>query len=220
MYLQFLMCVLIAFITWRKKVLSFPASSLAFIFALSIWVFNGFSWMILLLSFLAAAFVVTKWKYDVKEKLDVQEASLGKRDMENVIGNGVAAMFFALAFMPTAFCGAVATALSDTMASEIGVLSDKTRMITTLEKVKPGTNGAISLLGETFSFIGAALISLLGYLLLSLNPITCLIAGFAGCQIDSLLGATLEKKGFISNSLVNLISTFAGGSIAFLIATI
>ncbi|MFP4045982.1 MAG: DUF92 domain-containing protein [Candidatus Aenigmatarchaeota archaeon] len=220
MYLQFLLCTLIAFVVWKKKVLSFPASSLAFLFALSIWVFNGFGWMAILLSFLVFAFVVTKWKYDVKKELEVQEASLGERDIENVIGNGAAAMFFALAFMPTAFCGAVAAALSDTMASEIGVLSDKTRMITNLQKVKPGTNGAISPLGMTFSFIGAAIISLLGYLVLSLNPFACLVGGFLGCQVDSYLGATLERKGYLSNSLVNLISTFAGGGIAFLIATV
>ena len=39
--------------------------------------------------------------------------------------------------------------------------------------------------------------------------------GFLGCQIDSLLGATLERKGLIGKRSVNLISTALGGVIAF-----
>jgi uncharacterized membrane protein len=41
-------------------------------------------------------------------------------------------------------------------------------------------------------------------------------AGFLGTLLDSLLGALLERRGWLNNDLVNLLSTAAAGGIAWL----
>jgi len=41
--------------------------------------------------------------------------------------------------------------------------------------------------------------------------------GFLGCQIDSVIGATLERRGLVNKKTNNLISTVSGGILAYLI---
>ncbi len=41
--------------------------------------------------------------------------------------------------------------------------------------------------------------------------------GFLGCQIDSVLGATLERRGLMSKKTVNLVSTASGAILSYLI---
>ncbi len=119
-----------------------------------------------------------------------------------------------------AYMGTVATATGDTLASEIGTTAKgRPRMITTLKLSEPGVDGAVSLLGELAAIFGSAVVGVLAYLLgISDNFIlTVLITtagGFFGTNVDSFLGATLQKRGFLSNSGVNLVATFAGAGIS------
>jgi uncharacterized protein (TIGR00297 family) len=86
------------------------------------------------------------------------------RSIRNLVGNALPAllMLFMINFFPDnphlfelAFFGAIAAALADTLASEIGYYSKKTPiLITTLEKVKPGIDGGITLLGESAALMG------------------------------------------------------------------
>jgi len=103
------------------------------------------------------------------------------------------------------------TCLADTLASELGILSrSPPRLITTLRKVPPGTNGAVSWGGLIWSAVGGALIGLSWWFVDSLisnvaprSPesaaayilfgTTC---GFVGSFFDSLLGATLQSSYF------------------------
>src|SRR2546425_229514 len=41
--------------------------------------------------------------------------------------------------------------------------------------------------------------------------------GFLGCQLDSVLGATLERRGLVSKKTVNLVSTTTGAIVAYAI---
>jgi len=44
-------------------------------------------------------------------------------------------------------------------------------------------------------------------------PIT-IFGGFIGTNMDSLLGATLENRGYLTNSSVNLFATVAGALVS------
>lgn len=215
-----LACSALAVISWKSDVFSASASLLAFIIGVVIWGMNGFRWLFLLLAFMFIGYAGTKWKFDQKKEKGFEESPSGQRSIENVLGNGISPTFFALLMNPAAFSGAVSAALSDTLASEIGVLSDETRLITTFESVEPGAEGGVSLLGTLFSALGASTVAILSYLIFSLNPLIPFLGGFLACQIDSLLGATFERKGHLSKSMVNLIATFSGGTISLFIASI
>jgi uncharacterized membrane protein len=44
--------------------------------------------------------------------------------------------------------------------------------------------------------------------------VICTLAGFVGTNIDSLIGATLENRGFLGNAGTNLLATIGGGLFA------
>ncbi|MDD3407436.1 MAG: TIGR00297 family protein, partial [Methanomicrobium sp.] len=46
--------------------------------------------------------------------------------------------------------------------------------------------------------------------------VICILAGFVGTNVDSLAGATLERRGIIQNTGTNFICTLSGGFFAML----
>ena len=110
--------------------------------------------------------------------------------------------------------GALQRQTADTLASEIGVTGGIPRLITTLKQVPIGTNGGVTITGELVAFFGGLIVSLVAMLLNVITPqmmIICTIAGFVGTNIDSLVGATLENRGFLGNAGTNLLATLGGG---------
>ena len=106
---------------------------------------------------------------------------------------------------------ALAEAAADTVSSEVGqVLGGRPRMITTLRQVEPGTDGAISLAGTLAGVVAAGIVAAAGTLALrgdlTMFWISCAGAVF-GLFFDSLLGATLEQRGWLNNDAVNFLST-------------
>jgi len=111
---------------------------------------------------------------------------------------------------------ALAEATADTVSSEIGQAFGGTPfLLTTIRRVPPGTDGAITLYGTLAGITSAAIIAAVGAPALGMSPAACAVAfaaGVAGLFFDSLLGATVERKGWIGNDLVNFTSTaFAAG---------
>ena len=120
------------------------------------------------------------------------------------------------------FIGAISTATTDTLASEIGVLDAHPRLITTLQKVDPGTNGAVSVLGTVSGMAGAVVIGIAAYFLgIVPNPVSsivvALVSGTIGCFGDSILGALFENRGWITNEHVNLLATIFGAIVGILL---
>jgi uncharacterized protein (TIGR00297 family) len=113
---------------------------------------------------------------------------------------------------------ALAEAAADTVSSEIGqVLGGRPRMITTLRSAEPGTDGAVSLAGTLAGLIAAAIVAGAGSWALRgdwiLFTLSCAGAVF-GLLFDSLLGATLEKRGWLNNDAVNFLSTASAAGFA------
>lgn len=108
---------------------------------------------------------------------------------------------------------ALAEAAADTVSSEIGqVLGGRPRMITTLRDADPGTDGAISLAGTLAGVLAAGAVAAAGTAALH-GGLTMLwvswTAGVFGLLFDSLLGATLERRGWLNNDAVNFLSTIS-----------
>lgn len=209
--------LIIGLMAWKFDVLSAFGSFTAFLISIFIIYSGGTYWLLILISFLLFGYLSTLWKFEYKRERGLSESETGKRNVSNVLGNGLSPLIFSILGMPVAFCSSISTVMADTLASEVGVTSDKAWMITSLEKVEAGTNGAISVLGLVASLFGSVLISIVSYFLLNVNPLIVILGGFMGCQVDSLLGATLERRGYLNKSLVNLIASFSGGLISYLL---
>jgi uncharacterized protein (TIGR00297 family) len=113
---------------------------------------------------------------------------------------------------------ALAEAAADTVSSEIGqVLGGRPRMITTLRPADPGTDGAVSLLGTLAGVAAAVLVALAGTLALGGGRTMFLVScagGVFGLFFDSLLGATLERRGWLNNDAVNFLSSASAAAFA------
>ncbi len=167
-------------------------------------------------------YLSTRYEYDKKKAMNVAEGEFGRRSWKNVIGNGLIPTFMAATGNFHGYLGAVSTALADTLAAEIGVLSHtQPRLITNPSKVVPhGTDGGITLLGTAVGIIGASLIGILAYILFQNLYYTtvAIVSGFVGCMSDSVLGALLERNGYITGDVVNMCATFIGACAGIFVA--
>ena len=189
-------------------------------------VFNDIRFFLILVTFYLAGSVSTKYKYSIKFERGVAEPAGGARGYSNVFGNSLAPLFFAMSYgvynndlFLISFVASIAAALGDTMASEIGKTSSNVYLITNFNKVNPGISGGISVKGEIAALIGALIVVLisLGLNIINLHfGIIALVSGFMAVHVDSILGATAEKKGYLTNSGVNFLGTLSSGLFCYL----
>jgi len=185
---------------------------------------QGTQWFLIMLTFFILGSAATRYKFEYKKRIGVDQGRGGARGYRNVFANGIvaaaAAVLFGVFQQPVfivMYVGCVATAAADTLASEIGVTGGIPYMITTLKKVPIGTNGGVTPTGEFVALLGSFTVSLVALLLKVITPemmIICTIAGFVGTNIDSIVGALLENRGFFGNAGTNLLATIGGGVFA------
>jgi len=182
----------------------------------------GLGGFVTLFCVFALTWLTTRIGYSRKRRLGLAESRSG-RNAGQVLANVAMAAGFALlsifyGIFSLAAVAALAEAASDTASSELGeVLSGHARLMTNLRTVEPGTNGAVSVPGTLAGMLAALLVSYCAVLLHVLPaPAFWLIAaaGYLGTVIDSLFGATLERKRWLNNNQVNFLSTFSAGLIA------
>ena len=106
---------------------------------------------------------------------------------------------------------ALAEATADTVSSEIGqAFGGKPILITTLQRVETGVDGAFTFTGTLAGVLAAAVVCSTGVWCMHLDGFSfniALTAAILGLFFDSLLGATLERRGYLGNDLVNFLST-------------
>lgn len=216
-----------------KNILDGPGIATAVILGGIVGILGHWTWLLILLGFLAAGSWATKWGWDEKVAKGFAESEDGHREWSNVVANGgVPGIIAIFAFMFGSwdellpiYASAIAVAAADTFASEFGCLDNRVRMITTMKRCEPGLNGGWSPNGQLAAAVGAFIIALLTWLLgwflqggetsdaaIFIGMVT--IVGWLGCQIDSLLGALLENRGLIGKGQVNALSIGAGALIA------
>lgn len=113
--------------------------------------------------------------------------------------------------------GSLAAAAADTVASELGTVMGK-RFVNVLNfrKEERGLDGVISLEGTLAGIAAAAVMAIIYGIGEKFNAdvLYIILAGAIGNHIDSILGATLQRKGLLNNDAVNALNTFTGAMAA------
>ncbi|MCD6461115.1 MAG: DUF92 domain-containing protein [Thermoplasmata archaeon] len=245
--LSIVLSLLLTVVIHREGVLNTGGVISALIIGLAVGVFGGLPWLLLLISFLILGFGATRFHFAWKKKMGVQEGKKGERGWKNAWSTGLLPVSIAVSWhlAPVLygtggtwnggglagflFATSLAVSTSDTFASEIGMLCGQPRMITPpWQHVPVGTNGGVTPLGTLWSLLSALLMGMLAWLLLSPTPtappgyVWPLLAGlfgFIGCIFDSLLGALLENRGYLSKHGVNFLSSLGAVALAWAVVS-
>lgn len=194
------------------------------VIALILWLAGGWHMFLLLLSVFVLTLAATRLGYARKQRLKTAERRAGRRASQVVANVGVAALLAVIA-PPYWFVGALAVfceATADTISSEVGQAFGGTpRMVTSFAPALIGADGAITWTGTLAGCAGALAVAAVAVALhvASIPSATvAAAAGIAGMLFDSLLGATLERRGRMDNDQVNGASTvFAALATAFVL---
>jgi uncharacterized protein (TIGR00297 family) len=218
-----------------SKALTASAGVVAAVFGSIVVVVAGFPFLALLVLFVVASVLATRYGFEEKRRANVQEGTLGERGVSNVLAHvvvptGLVLLAWAVpSLLPAAplallYTAALAFGASDTFASEFGVLAGSARSILTLRPVTAGTNGGVSGIGEVWAFVGALTTALLGLALFVVFATTrpsaivllgvATIGGFLACQVDSVLGETLENRGWLTKGSTNLLGMLSSVLVA------
>ena len=185
---------------------------------------QGFAMLVL---FVGGGSALTRLGYERKRRAGGAEAHGGRRGARNALANAGVAVLCALLYalglseaFSAAYLAAIGAAFADTAESEVGQLSRRPpRLITSLRKVPPGTDGAISPQGTLAGLAAAGLTAAAGWTLgLVTSPAASALvalAAFLGTVADSLVGARLPRAG---NEATNVLCTLVAASLTLLLA--
>jgi uncharacterized membrane protein len=119
----------------------------------------------------------------------------------------------------------LAESAGDTTSSEIGKwLGGPAYLMTSFRRVQPGESGGVSVGGVIAGLVASAFLVALGFYLGLCGPrpllgaVIALAAAEAGNLVDSILAATIEQRGLVSNEIVNFAGTAFAGAMALVTA--
>lgn len=191
---------------------------LAVFFGMVLYVYGGAGYLGLMLAFFALAIVATKYEYELKKDMGLYEH---ERGWENVLSNGLLPSALAMlspTLGPLPFICAVAAVTADKFGSEIGVLDTRDPVsLLSFRAVKPGTSGAMSLMGTVGSLLGASAIAAAALILFPMSPqhaIVIAAAGLLGSIADTLFGV-FEERGIGTKGTTNFICSLVGAGIGY-----
>jgi uncharacterized protein (TIGR00297 family) len=227
--------LILATLAVATRALTPAGGGVAAAFGIVIVVFLGFPFLALLILFLGASVLATRYRFAEKQARQLQEGAHGERGVPNVMAHILIPTGLAIAggwpspllSVPTVavlYTSALAFGAADTFASEFGVLSGRARSILHFREVAPGTNGGVSGLGEAWALEGALLTAVValglfrlfgtGVASLPALIVIATVSGFLGCQVDSVLGETLENRGYLTKGSTNFLGMLSAVAIA------
>jgi uncharacterized protein (TIGR00297 family) len=244
----------IALVARRARALSAGGAAAATVIG-TIAVAAGWDWGALLVVYFAASTALSRLGRAEKERRTATIIEKGgERDAVQVAANGLVFALGAAAFIAGgdarwfAFgAGSLAASAADSWATEIGTLyGGVPRSLTSWRAVPPGTSGGVSAIGSLAACAGSVFVALVAWLLGWRGAAGALAGGgLAGVFVDSLLGATLQRRRWcpacdrqtertthdcgtpttprgglarLDNDMVNLLSNAAGGLVALALA--
>ena len=191
-------------------------------------IFIGSGWVgiVMLATFFVLGTVSTSFSMDKKQQLGLVSKEESKRTTGQVFANaGVAVMLSLLTLLLPAekivlllmLAASFASATADTMSSELGnVFGSQYFNIITFKKDKRGLNGVVSFEGTLIGIVGSIFIAFLYACFCRFDNrlLIIVIAGAIGNIADSVLGATAEQSGLLTNNQVNFLNTLTGAVVA------
>ncbi|MCI0353711.1 MAG: DUF92 domain-containing protein [Acidobacteria bacterium] len=174
------------------------------------------------------ASISTRAGYGRKHRLGLAESREGRSASQVLANTGAAALLAVLALFSTspalwlaAAAAAMAEAAADTVSSELGqMVGGPTYLMVNLRAVAPGTNGGVSLAGTLAGMLAAGIVAgtCATFGVITSSQVAVVVAAaIVGMFADSLLGATAEPRGLLSNNGVNLAGTLVAAGAAFVI---
>jgi uncharacterized protein (TIGR00297 family) len=210
----------------RTGKLTVPGAATGGVLGVLLFLGAGFTGLALLGVFFLLGSAASAWKRADKQRLGLAEANQGRRTAYQALANaGVASTAGLLSWLLPAHApffqlmvaGSLAAATADTLSSELGnVYGRRYYHVLTFRPDVRGRDGVISVEGTALGLVGSTLIA----------SVYCLglgwyqgfgwvvLAGAVGNLADSVLGATLERKGVLSNNAVNTLNTLVGAGTA------
>jgi uncharacterized protein (TIGR00297 family) len=212
-----------AIIGWAMRAVSLSGAVAGACIAFVLWANGGPAAFIVLMVVFAVTALATRSGRARKLELGLVEPT--SRTAPQVVANLYAgALFLIIASHPfskvyvLASVAALAEAAADTVSSEMGkAWGRRTWLISTFRPVAPGTDGGISSTGTLFGIVAALLVgwSAAGtHLIPWLGIRVVAAAAVLGMFTDSILGALLERRGWLTNDGVNALGTTVAGLIA------
>jgi uncharacterized protein (TIGR00297 family) len=198
---------------------------------LLIFLGSGFAGVGLLGLFFGLGSAASAWKVAEKRRLGLAEENKGRRTAGQVVANaGVAGMLGLMGWQWSAgapltqlmLAGSFAAATADTLSSELGnVYGRRYYNILTGRPDERGLNGVVSLEGTLLGLAGSALVAAAYCAAFGWGPAfwALLVAG-TGNLADSVLGATLERRHYLTNNMVNFLNTLIGAGTAAALAAL
>ena len=204
-----------------------PGGALGGIMTYLLFLGGGLLGILLIGVFFVLGTLASRWKQHQKTAWGVAEDRDGQRGWRNVVANaGVASLTAAIVWREPSFVdlgkvvisACFAAALSDTWSSEFGnIYGSKYYHVLTGRKDQRGRDGVVSLEGSLAGILGSGVMALL-YIAdqgMRYEALVILIAGVIGNLTDSVLGATVERKGVVGNHTVNFLNTFVAALLAY-----
>lgn len=209
----------VAFVSVKANKLTATGAVTGWFAGLLVFAGAGYAGVAMVATFFVLGTGATSRGIHIKKKLGLAEKNKGRRTSAQVLANaGAAAILGVLAWLHPAeaelfrimMAAALASAAADTLSSELGIIYGKNFYnIVSFKKDTRGLDGVVSLEGTLSGIAGSVAVAAVHAVFFGTDVsfLFIIIAGTVGNLSDSILGATLERRGFLGNDAVNFLNT-------------
>ena len=207
----FILAATAAVVSHRLKLLTNGGAFVAFLMGWIVFSLGQLPFSVPIVFFFVSSNLLSKINHIQKSKLNIFSNEMNQRDWFQVFANGFVPTILIMVWgfkhdgrVVFLYLTALASATSDTWASEIGILSHKKpRSIISFKPAEAGSSGGVTLLGFSGAAFGSFFLAIIGgwifYHLAHINftwkHIFLIFAiGVFSQTVDSILGAGLQAK--------------------------